>query len=84
MEKNNDQQKTYNQLNTVVMKPEKETKYEYTDTEFPDHKVRMDGIREFLVDYGIAEDKINGLLNGIGYWHCKQIAIKDSLKSFKQ
>jgi len=48
-------------------------KHWYTDTEFPEKKVRMDGIREYIIDanLNISAEHIDVLLNGIGYWFLK-------------
>lgn len=50
--------------------------YWYKDDEFPNQKVRMDGIREFIMDSGfkLSGEDITNLLKGIGYWHLKRLA----------
>lgn len=63
-----------------------EGNYWYNDTEFPGQKVRMDGIREFIIDsnFGLSEKQLFDLLKGIGYWHLHRIAASQSPPSLPE
>jgi hypothetical protein len=52
--------------------------YWYTDTEFPGMKIRLNGIREFIIDsdFNLSKIQLEKLLKGIGYWCLHQINSK--------
>jgi hypothetical protein len=56
--------------------------YWYTDTEFPGMKIRLNGIREFIIDsdFKLSKIQLEKLLKGIGYWCLHQINNQQSGK----